>query len=166
MPITSVITPTRTPAGPSPTKKPVTPTATVAKGSPTPNVPPGLYATKVDTIPAKPAIGNQLGFKVTFFNNTGATQTYTWMVKVFQCPEQCTGDTAFKHSYGETLRTSANIGTGAVELSTSQTINLGTGIRCDLVAIPYYVNPVDQQVLPFRTPDGGNALYQAIKLCQ
>lgn len=149
------------------TRAPVQPTATRVPGTPVPPsptvpaVPPGVYATKLETIPAKPNIGDTLGFKVTFLNTTGAMQNYTVIVKVYQCPEQCE---EFKHSYGETLRTPFNLAPGTSSITTSQNINLGIGIRCDLVAIPHYVDPTNQQVVPFRAING-NALYQAIKLC-
>jgi len=150
------------------TRAPVQPTATRRPGTPTPppptvpSVPPGVYATKLETIPAKLNVGDTMGFKVTFLNTTGAMQNYTVIVKVYQCPEQCED---FKHSYGETLRTPFNLTTGTSSIITSQNINLGHGIRCDLVAIPHYVDPTNQQVVAFKAING-NALYQAIKLCQ
>lgn len=162
---TTSLTPTAT------FKTPVAPKATATKkpaGTPapsataTPNVPPGVYAVKIDTVPANASIGSTMGFNVTFLNTTGTMQTYMVMVKVFKCPEQCQ---VFKNSYGETLRASSNIATGTSEFATSQNINLGIGLNCDLVAIPYYVDPVNQQVVPFPSLKG-NPLYQPFKICQ
>lgn len=165
-PVVTATVPLTIPA-PTRTRAAVQPTAPTKPGTPVPptptvpSVPPGVYATKLETIPAKPTIGDTIAFKVTFLNTTGSLQTYKVMVKVYQCPEQCQD---FKHSYGETLRADFNLATGTAEAVTSQNINLGVGIRCDLVAIPHYVDPTNQQIVPFPVTQG-NALYQNIKLC-
>ncbi len=162
MPSPAVITPTATlprPAGPTATRKPAgSPTPAP---SPTPNVPPGVYVTKLVTNPAKPNIGDTISFKVTFLNTTGSSQFYTWLVKVYQCPEQCQD---FKHSYGETTRVSSHIGTPSVELETPKHINLGVG-KCDYIAIPHYVDPTNQQIIPFQSLKG-NPLYVPFSACK
>jgi hypothetical protein len=138
------------------TRRPVTPTVTV------PNVPPGVYATKLETIPPKVNLGDQIGFKLTLLNTTGTSQTYTIMIKVYKCPEQCE---EFKSAYGETLRASFTAPPGTSTFTSSQNINIGIGISCDLVAIPHYIDPTNQAVIPFKTTNN-NALYQGIKVCQ
>ena len=160
---TTDITPTRTPAAvrptatKSPTAKPTGPTATA-----TVNVPPGLYVTKVESNPAKPSIGSSVGFNVTFLNTTGTTQVYVWQVLVYKCPEQC--DT-YKTSYGQTLRMTTNIAPGTVVVDSAQNINLGTGLNCDLVAIPNFVDQTNQQVVPF-TSLKGNPYYYSFNVCK
>ncbi len=151
------VTPTRSAPKPAPTKKPtVPPTPAGPTATKAPNVPPGVYVTDLQTIPSKANIGDTLGFKVSFLNTTGSTQVYNWFVKVYQCPEQCQD---FKHSYGETLHTSTNIATGASDLSSSQTINLGTGIRCDLIARVNYVDPVSQLPVTFQATTTNNGYF-------
>jgi hypothetical protein len=145
--VTEAITPTRAAAKPTATKKPAPPTPAGPTATATANVPPGVYVTNIETIPAKANVGDMIGFKVSFMNTTRSIQTYNWFVKVYQCPEQCQD---FKHSYGETLHTSSNVATGTFALSTSQTVNLGAGIRCDLIAIANYVDPVSQSPVPFQ----------------
>jgi hypothetical protein len=151
------------------TRPAVLPSATLRPGTPVPpsptvpNVPPGVYATKVETNPAKVNIGDTVSFKVTFLNTTGTMQTYKVMVKVYQCPEQCQD---FKHAYGETLRADFNLPAGTSTIETSRNINLGVGIRCDLVVIPHFIDPSNQQVVPFPATNNPNGLYQPIQLCR
>jgi hypothetical protein len=155
--------PTRTPAAvratatKSPTAKPAGPTATA-----TVSVPPGLYVTKIESNPGKPSIGSTVGFHVSFLNTTGSVQVYVWQVLVYKCPEQC--DT-YKTSYGQTLKMTSNIPTGASDIDSAQNINLGIGINCDLVAIPNYIDQTNQQVVPF-TSLKGNPLYFHFNVCQ
>ena len=155
--------PTRTPAAVRPTAtkapptKPAGPTVTA-----TPNVPPGLYVTKVEAIPANPSIGSSVGFRVTFLNTTGSVQVYVWQVLVYKCPEQCD---VYKNSYGQTLRMTSNISTGTAVLDSAQNINIGAGLNCDLVAIPNYIDQTNQQVVPF-TSLKGNPFYYNFKVCQ
>ena len=164
IPVTTseIVTPTRTPAAvrptatKGPTAKPAGPTATA-----TPNVPPGLYVTKVEANPAKPSIGSMLGFHVTFLNTTGSVQVYVWQVLVYKCPEQCD---IYKNSYGRTLQMTSNIGTGTVVIDSAQNINLGAGLNCDLVAIPNFIDQTNQQVVPF-TSLKGNPLYYSFNVC-
>jgi hypothetical protein len=141
---TEQATPTR--PRPTATKKPPTPTG------PTPtatlNVPPGVYVTNIETIPAITNIGDTIGFKVSFVNTTGSMQTYNWLVKVYTCPDQCQD---FKHSYGETLIVNSNLPTGTTGVSTSQNINVGRGISCDLIAVANYIDPVNQLPTPFQS---------------
>ena len=140
------VTPTHTATRPAvrrPTPTPVGPTATA-----TLNVPPGVYVTNVETVPAKVNIGDTIGFKVSFLNTTGSVQTYNWYVKWYECPEQCQD---FKHSQGETLEMNSNLAPGSSTLSTSQNITIRPGIRCDLIAIANYIDPVNQLPTPFQS---------------
>ncbi len=153
-PPTIEVTATLAAAKPTATKKPAPPTPAGPTATATVNVPPGVYVTNLETIPAKVNLGDMIGFKVSFLNTTGSIQTYNWFVKVYQCPEQCQD---FKHSHGETLQTNSNLATGTLALFTSQNINLRTGISCDLIAIATYVDPVNQLPTPFQaTKDNGH----------
>jgi hypothetical protein len=160
---TEVLTPTRTPAAAraTATKKAASPTPTGPTATKTPNVPPGLYVTGLQIDPAKPNIGDTLQFSVNFLNTTGAVQTYTWIVKVFQCPEQC--DT-FKTSFGETTKKQDNIATGAASLVSDRHITIGQG-RCDYVAMPFYIDQANQQVVPFMSTTSGQPLYAHFTVC-
>lgn len=157
--------PTKTPAArvPTATRKPGTPGPSPTVTATVPNVPPGLYVTGLKTDPSVVNIGDSIAFKMTMLNTTGQMQTYRWIIKVFQCPAQCTGDSAFRNAYGESLKVDSNITTGTVELTTPKHVNFGTG-ACDYTAIPYYIDPVSQAVIPFQTIKGG-ALYYSFSVC-
>ncbi len=164
---TTAPTATRAPSGPTATRKPaVSPTPSAPKGSPTPNVPPGVYVMKLETDPAKLSTDPSVlvAFKATMFNNTGGMQTFHgWFVRVFQCPEQCTGDSAFKTSYGESLKADVNIAAGTSVIVAAPHIHFGPG-RCDYIAIPYYTD-VNNQAVQFQTTKGGG-LYYTFSVCQ
>lgn len=144
---TEAVTPTLTEAKPTATRKTATPTPAGPTATATVNVPPGVYVTNIETIPAQANIGDTIGFKVSFLNTTGSIQTYNWLVKVYECPVQCED---FKHSHGETLTMNSNLAPGTSALSTSQNIDLKAGISCDLIAIANYVDPVNQLPTPFQ----------------
>jgi hypothetical protein len=149
---TEAVTPTI--AKPTATRKPASPTPAGPTATATVNVPPGVYVTNIETIPPKVNLGDTIGFKVSFLNTIGSTQTYNWRVQVYRCPEQCED---FKHSHGETLYMNSNLATGTSVLSTSQNIDLRAGISCDLIAIANYVDPVNQLPTPFQaTKDDGH----------
>lgn len=148
-------TPTRTP-----TKAP--------QASPTVSAPPGVYALKLETVPSQIDIGRgdkvKVGFKLTLLNNTGGMQTRKgWFVRIFQDPEQTTGDKAFHNSYGESLKFDVNIGTGTVEITTPEHAQFGPG-KCTYVAVPYYME-ANNVAVPFQTIKGG-PLYHSFKVCQ
>ena len=147
-PPTMAATATPTAAKPTAARKPASPTPAGPTATKTPNVPPGVYVTDIETIPAQINIGDTIGFKVSFLNTTGSIQTYNWYVKWYQCPEQCQD---FKHSQGETLLTNSNLPTGTSTLPTSPNVNLRAGISCNLIAIAYYVDPVNQLPTPFQS---------------
>jgi hypothetical protein len=152
-------------AAPTATKKPA---ATAAPASsPTPNIPPGIYVTKLETDPPKISIGDPTGFtfKMTMFNNTGGVQVFKkWFVRIFSCPEQCSGDNAFKASFGESYKmTDVNIIAGTSTISTGTVPAFGAG-RCDYTAIPYYVGD-NEIAIPFNKTNG-QPLYYSFKVCQ
>ncbi len=150
---TETVTPTLAAAKPAATKKPA-PTPAGPTATATLNVPPGVYVTNVETIPAKVNLGDTIGFKVSFLNTTGSIQTYNWYVKWYQCQEPCQD---FKHSQGETLQMNSNVAPGTSTLTTSQNINLKAGIICNLIAIANYIDPVNQLPTPFQaTKDDGH----------
>ena len=147
----------------TPTKKP-----TVAT-TPTISAPPGVYVLKLETDPVKLDVGDgsqkpQVGFKMTLYNNSGGMQTFTkWFVRVFRDPEQTTGDSPYRNSYGESLKFDVNVGTGTVEVTTPAHLTFGTG-GCTYVAIPYYTTE-NNQAVPFLKTNG-QPLYYAFKVCQ
>ena len=163
---TEVITTTRTPAAarPTATKKPaVTPTPAGPTATYTPSVPPGVYVTKLETNPSVVNIGDTVAFKLTFFNNTGSVQTFNnWFVQVFQCPEQCTNDNAFRNSFAQSLKQDVNVATGTSVVTTPPHVNFQAG-HCEYIAIPYYTDK-NQQVVQFEKP-GGGALYYRFSVC-
>jgi|GEM_PF-828131 hypothetical protein len=147
-----------------------TPTRTPTRApqlSPTPSAPPGVYVLKLETVPPSVDIGAgpvKVGFKLTLLNSTGTVQTRKkWFVRVFAAPEQTTGDTAFRNSYGESLKLDVNIGTGTVEITTPEHVQFGPG-RCTYVAVPYYTDE-NNVAVPFKTLQG-NPLYHSFKVCQ
>jgi serine/threonine protein kinase len=130
------------------------PTQPIAVVSPTPNVPPGVYVTNVETTTA-PAnwYATRFSFQITFFNNTGMTQTFlAWHVKFYRCPEQCVGDTAFRHSFGESDKRSVNIAAGTTR--TTEVFEIGVG-GCDYVAMVYY-SPVGKSETSFTDIKGAS----------
>ncbi|MEW5718735.1 MAG: hypothetical protein AB1817_08930 [Chloroflexota bacterium] len=157
------------------TRAPVAPRATATrtvvaapKVSPTISAPPGVYVLSLETVPSKINVGGgnkvKVGFKMTLLNSTGGMQTRKlWFVRVFAEPEQTTGDTAYRNSYGESLKFDVNIGTGTVEVTTPEHVQFGTG-RCKYVAIPYYTNE-NNIAVPFQTIKGGS-LYYSFDVCQ
>jgi len=165
--LAATLAPTRRPLTPA-TKPTTAPTKAGVAASPTPNVAPGVYVTKLETNPPKIGIGGtdkiSVGFKATLFNNSGGTQTFKkWYVRVFQCPEQCVGDTAFRNSYGESLKQDVNVAPGAaVEITTPPHVNFGPG-RCEYIAVPYYTG--DNEIpVPFNKI-GGGGLYYSFSVC-
>ncbi len=163
-PTTAPVAPTKA-TGPTAVRKVNTPTPTKPAVSPTPNYPPGVYTMKLETDPAKvnAGDGSKVGFKMTVLNNTGSVQTFKkWFVRVFQCPEQCTGDNAYRASYGESLKFDVNVATGSSVITTPQHMNFGPG-RCDYVAVPYYTGE-NEIATPFLTTKG-TPLYQNFSVC-
>ncbi|MBI5304921.1 MAG: hypothetical protein HY868_22500 [Chloroflexi bacterium] len=166
--LAATATATRRPAGTPATKVTAVPTKAGVAASPTPAVAPGVYITKLETNPAKISIGGtdkiQVGFKATFFNNTGGTQAFKkWFVRIFQCPEQCTGDRAYRNSYGESLKQDTNVAAGAsVEITTPPHANFGPG-RCEYTAVPYYTGD-NEIAVPFMTVKGA-PLYYNFSVC-
>jgi hypothetical protein len=58
----------------------------------------------------------------------------------------------------------SNIASGTAVLDSAQNVNLGTGINCDLVAIPNYIDQTNQQVIPFSSLKG-NPYYYHFNVC-
>lgn len=165
---TTAVTPTKTaapvatgPAGPTATKKPAGPPSATATKAPA--LAPGVYAMKMRTDPAQPAPNQPMTFYVTFYNNTGNVGPSTWIVKIYRCATACTGaELADNKSIGETPKANTTVLPGTTELSAGPwTVGLG---GCNLVASPYYVDPLGN-VVPFPTQTG-DRMYYNFKLCQ
>lgn len=162
-PTTAPVTATTAAARPTATKKPAATTAApAATATKAPNVPPGVYVTKVRTDPAVPQFNVPTTFYVTFFNNSGSSGPSAWQVKIFKCEAACTGsELADNKSIGETPKSSQTIPAGTSELAVGPWV-IGLG-GCNYVASPYYVND-SGVVVPFPTQDG-NRLYYNFKMC-
>jgi len=138
-----------TPAGPAPT--------------PTPNIPPGLYVTKVQTDPAQPNFNEPVGFRVTFFNNTGGSQIVKWLVKIYQCEDRGCSEDNFRRSIGESTTVESNVGTGSVELVAPKHWATGVG-ACNFVARAFYFD-ANSNVVEFLKTDGSQ-LYHNFSMCR
>ncbi len=160
---TAVVTQTAAPkvvATKKPAATPVPPAATPTKP---PNVPPGVYVTKLQLDPPSPNFGDQVGFKVTLMNTTGELKIYRWMVKIFQCSQDPCTENDFRKSFGESTSVQSNIVPGTAELVVPRTWSTGMG-PCTYVAMPHYFDPVNQQLLPFPQTSG-QPLYYVFKMC-
>ncbi len=164
---TTVVTAT-TAATPKPaaTKKPAATTAPVAAAATAtkaPNVPPGLYVTKLQLDPAQPNFGDQVGFKVTIMNTTGDLKVLRWLVKIFKCTQDPCAADDFRRSFGETMSMETQFVPGSLEVTAPKNWTTGIG-ACTYVAQPHYIDPVTQQVLPFPQTNG-QPLYYVFKMC-
>ena len=152
-------------AGPTATKKPSgTVTPTKPPLSPTPAAPPGVYVTKIVTDPPAPDFGQGIGFRVTFFNNTGSVQHYNWKVKIFKCSGACTSDDlAINKSIGESIPVDSNVALGSSEQYIRPEYRVGGGV-CTLVLNVYYFDN-NTNLVPFTMPDG-KQLFQNLNMCR
>jgi hypothetical protein len=166
---TTGTTPTAsTPAAPraTATKKPAT-TATPAGPTPTKTLAlaPGVYVTKVRTDPVQVVPGQSVTFYITFVNTSGAGGPTPWLVKVFRCEKDCTGDELrVNKSIGETPKSTANINGGTTEVAVGPWMAGGGG--CNYVASPYYIDSATGQVVPFAPTTGVDRFYYNFKMCQ
>lgn len=152
-------------AGPTATKKPAgTLTPTKPAQSPTPAAPPGVYISKISTDPAAPNFNEPMGFRVTFFNNTGGIQHYTWKVKIFKCQTSCTPEElAINKSIGESIVMDTNFAVGSEEQVIRKQWSVGVGV-CTLVLNVYYLDG-NSNLVPFTTTDG-KQIYQQVNMCR
>ncbi len=160
---TAVVTATAVPkvvATRKPTATPVKPAATATKA---PNVPAGVYVTKLELDPPSPNFGERVGFKVTLMNTTGELKVLRWLVKIFQCVQDPCTENDFRRSFGETSSQESNIVAGTAELTMPKTWSTGMG-PCTYVAMPHYYDPVTQQLLPFPQTNG-QPMYYIFKMC-
>jgi hypothetical protein len=161
---TAVVTATTAPPRPTATKKPaVTPPPPAATPTKGPNVPPGVYVTKLQLDPAQPNFGEPVGFKITVLNSTGELKVYRWLVKIFKCTQDPCAADDFRKSFGETMSLESQFVPGTVELTAPKNWSTGIG-ACTYVAQPHYLEPVSQQVIPFPQTNG-QPLYQVFKMC-
>ncbi|MEW5718705.1 MAG: Ig-like domain-containing protein [Chloroflexota bacterium] len=85
-----IVTQPSAPATATATRAPTRPPA-----SPTISAPPGVYATSIRLDPKEPKRNQVVKFWVTFWNNTGAPQTYRWRILIFPPDaKNAKGDTA------------------------------------------------------------------------
>ncbi len=147
------------------TKKPaVTPPPSAATPTKAPNVPPGLYVTKLQLDPPQPNFGDPVGFKVTVLNTTGELKVLRWLVKIFKCTQDPCAADDFRRSFGETMTVEAQFVPGTLEVTAPKNWSTGIG-ACTYVAQPHYLDPVTQQVIPFPQTNG-QPLYYVFKMCQ
>ncbi len=95
----------------------LTPTATATL---TPMIPPGVYVTEIRTEPNPPPRQQPIGFHVTFLNNTGAPQTYRWLVYVYRVENS-------RNSFGETAAQGTAMPVGALTVKTINDWRSGIG---------------------------------------
>ncbi len=133
VPITPALTATNT-RPPAATRTPTRPAATAAPVfSPTPAPAPGIYVTNIvpDPNPASYGSDNPVGFRVTFFNNTGAFRVLFVRVKIFD-PQ---GN--FRNSIGESKEMQVEIRTGSNDVLIERSWTIARGAACDWVAEVY-----------------------------
>ncbi len=126
-----------------------TPTKTVAGPSATPQVAPGLYVTKMALDTGAPEPNVKFGFRVSFFNNTGASvHKDKWQVVIYQVNNQ-------DKSFGDTAIKTLDIAPGNSEVTLTQAWQVGPSgpPDCNYVAAAYYYdeNTVRQ---PFPNTNG------------
>lgn len=91
---------------PPATVTPVPPSAIPATS--TPQIPPGLYVTKLRPEPSSPPPATDTSFWVTFLNTTGNSARYKWKVYIYK-PDN------LRNSFGETSAVTIDIPTGSTE---------------------------------------------------
>ncbi len=162
---TAVVTTTAAAPKPTATKKPVATTAPpAATATKAPNVPPGLYVTKLALDPPQPTFNEPVGFKVTIMNTTGEFKVLRWLVKIFKCTQDPCAADDFRRSFGETMSVESQFVAGTVEVTVPKNWSTGIG-ACTYVAQPHYYDPVTQQLVPFLQTNG-QPLYYVFKMCQ
>jgi hypothetical protein len=165
---TTVVTATTAAPRATATKKPAATTppsaATAATATKAPNVPPGIYVTKLQLDPPQPNFGDPVGFKVTILNTTGELKVLRWLVKIFKCTQDPCAADDFRRSFGETMSIEAQFVPGTIEVTAPKNWSTGIG-ACTYVAQPHYLDPVTQQVIPFPQTNG-QPLYYVFKMCQ
>jgi hypothetical protein len=123
-----------------------------------------VYVTKIVTDPPAPSFNEPMGFKVTFFNNTGGMQHYNWRVKIFKCESACTSDElAINKSIGESIPLDSNVAVGTEEQYIRKEWKVGVG-ACTLVLNVYYLDN-NSNLVPFTMPDG-KQIFQNLNMCR
>ncbi len=115
--------------------------------TPTPTVPPGVYVTGLRLEPPSPQRRADVGFYPTFFNTTGAEQSYRWLVYIYPA-----GD--LRRSFGETAKSNAPFPVGVGEQRANGTWKLTGGGECEYFVARVAWISQDNQPITFSKPDG------------
>lgn len=120
-----------------------------APTQPAVNAPPGIYITNIHTLPDNPKRNQDVSFKATFLNNTGAAQNLDWLVIVYQ-PDA-------KKAFGETAAQRITVPPGVSEFtSASNWAVRGPGGCIQLYGVPHMQNPNSSRT-PLNQPNGNPA---------
>jgi hypothetical protein len=123
--------------------------ASSAPTQPAVNAPPGIYVTALRTLPDNPKRNQDVSFKATFLNTTGAAQNLDWLVVVYQ-PDA-------KKAFGETAAQRITVPPGVSEFtSASNWAVRGPGGCIQLYGVPHMQNPNSSRT-PLNQPNGNAA---------
>ncbi len=117
-----------------------------ALATPTPQIPPGLYVIGLRSEPAAIQPSTDVGFYVTFLNNTNGTQNYRWLVYIYRADN-------LRNSFGETAAQTTSIPVGTVEQKALGIWRVGVGTCGNYVARVAWLD-VNRRATPFSKPDG------------
>lgn len=159
-PTTIVIVPTGTPTLPLPTLLPTVPPTRVPTrvprtntpvpptNTPVPGFPPGVYVTKLETSPS-PRRNQNVTFTATFFNNTGETRYFKWLVLLYD-PEKAGSNKGF----GESPPTNITVPPGETKFSVTYEAVTGPGPCKNLyMRAGWRVSTFDKPIFPNTVGD-------------
>lgn len=142
----------------------LTPIRTVASGSPSPtaisSIAPGLYATNIRLVPARPISGGDpVVFHVTFVNTTSKPITFKWRVKIWSPNDS-------RNAFGDTTILTAEIQPGTTELASGSEWKTNPGPCTPFYARVYNVNTdVNADPIEFKKPDGSQGPKTDFNVC-
>lgn len=149
--VASTELPTLTPTVTTQTSITLTPIRTTASptGTAISSIAPGLYATNIRLVPAKPVSGGDpVVFHVTFVNTTGKPITFKWRIKIWSPNDS-------RNAFGDTTILTAEIQPGVTELPSGSEWKTNPGPCTPFYARVYNVNTdVNADPIEFRKPDG------------
>ncbi|MBI4786802.1 MAG: hypothetical protein HY782_07130 [Chloroflexi bacterium] len=126
--------------GVSPTPAPTTPPVASPSG-------PGLFVSDLKLNPDPPRVGNTFTFRPTFQNTTNNLFTITWRVLIYRAEQP-------NKSYTDTSLVTTGFPTGTTELVTPGGWVVPPGTPCDWYFARVVWQDVNNNLIPFTTPDG------------
>lgn len=113
------------------------------------SIAPGVYATAIRLVPAKPISGGDpITFYTTFVNTTGKPVTFKWRIKIWSPDDS-------RNAFGDTTILTSEIQAGTTELATSPPYKTNPGPCTPFYARVYNVNTdITADPIEFRKPDG------------